>query len=189
MRVQIIIFALICLCISSSADDGPRNSREWSPGEDSTGWRLSEGGTRYMIPKKRLDACPRWDPAKGLEVSCSVGLALQTVDKRFSTPEFDWTKKRSDHRWWLESMSLIKLGDNFWAWKATYEFWPRDGRRMGMAAQRSFLILMDGEILEPDATDKEDTVEQGGADQPATAPESKPSGKENPNPESVTRPQ
>jgi len=36
---------------------------------------------------------------------------------------------------------------------------------------------------------KDETAEQGGADQPATAPESKPEGKEKPKPESEGRPQ
>ena len=80
----------------------------------------------------------------------------------------------------VDSESIPKINDAFIVVDATFE--PHSNGHMGL-----WLAGLSRATAIRKATKKE--VEQGGADQPATAPESKPEGKENPKSESEVRPQ
>ena len=100
----------------------------------------------FRITEERLPTIPKWDPVTNANPPCSAASALSTSAKFFK--RLSVAHNRKDHKWWFESLALVKIGKR-WAWKATYEFWPRNGRRIGMPAERNCWILMDGSVLEP----------------------------------------
>ena len=138
----------------------------------------------FRISEERLSLCPKWDIAKDQNPPCSAALALSTSEKFFLG--LSEANSRKDQKWWFDSLALVKVGEQ-WAWKATYEFWPRNGRRMGMAASLNCWILMDGKIVKPTVIDDKNKAEQAGTGQPATRPESKSEASDKPQPESEGR--
>jgi hypothetical protein len=103
----------------------------------------------FQITDQRLSACPKWDVAKTPNPPCSAAQALSLSEVYFQ--RISDSASHKDHKWWFESIALVKLGED-WAWKATYEFWPRSGERRGRASSLQYWVLMDGKPVVPNVS-------------------------------------